>query len=168
MKLQEEVIKKIFGCYANKWHLATMLLPFLNKKIDESIIITVLGETIEYEIKELLNKIQINKELKDKIVNIGWTSKDEIDLNSIKQNNKEINIIITGTKNEIENKNEYIKLLIGTKIGKKPKINIINLYKIEEIRNINEILCKHNYIINTSGIHDIKEIYPQYNEKISS
>lgn len=159
MNLQNQRFKKICGCYASNSHLAAMILPYVDNKVQRGEkVATILEEGIEEEMEELINKVNITTETKEKILNIGWTSKKEIKLEDMNINNEEINIIITGNEKEIERKNQTIK----GKLNKKTKINLINLYKIEEIKSINEILEKHDLIINTSGIHEIQDIYPNY------
>lgn len=162
MNLQNQNLKKICGCYASNNHLAAMILPYVDSKVERGEkITTILEEGIEDEMEELINKVNINTETKEKILKIGWTSKSEIKLENKKINDEELNIIITGNKEEIERKNQIIKSIEN----KKAKINLINLYNIEEVKNMNEILEKHDYIINTSGIHEIEEIYPNYNKR---
>ena len=46
-------------------------------------------------------------------------------------------------------------------------INIINCYEVSEFNNnINIILDKHDYIINTSGINPVGEIFKSREKKI--
>lgn len=164
MKLQDEDVSLICGLYANKWHLATMLIPLISKKIEKGeIITTILEETIEDEIKQLLQKINITKEEKTKIQNIGWIKSEKINEEQINVKDKKLNVIITGNKENIDKNNKSLLKLLNKNIIKNKYVNIINLYEIEQINDINEILKKYDYIINTSGIHQKEEIYP--NEK---
>ena len=165
MKLQDEDVSLICGLYASKWHLATMLIPLISKKIEEGeIITTILEETIEDEIKQLLQKINITKEEKTKIQNIGWVKSEKISEEQINVKDKKINVIITGNKENIDKNNKNLLKLLNKNIINK-YVNIINLYEIEQINDINEILKKYDYIINTSGIHPKEEIYPNESNK---
>ena len=160
MNLQNQIVNKICGCYASNMHLATMLLPYISKKIQNGEeIITILKEGIEEEMKELINKLNIITEIKEKIINIGWTSNEKIQNLKVKDN--EINIIITGNPKEITERNNVLEALKNSKL----KINLINVYKIEDVKNINDILKNYDFIINTAGIHEVQEIYPDYKRK---
>ena len=171
MNLQEQMIKKTCGCYANNWHLTTMLLPYVTKKIEkEESIITVLKEGIEDKIKKLIDNLKITPEMKEKIKKIDWTPKEKIFIEELKSTieenkSKEITILITGTKEEMERQNKEIEQIYYKNENKEIILHIINLYKMSEINDIYEILNGYEFVINTSGIHKIQEIYPNYNKE---
>ena len=69
MKNQEKNIKKICSFYVNQWHLATMTLPHINQTINKGTkIITLLQKGIENNIYELISKMNLKTEIKDKIL----------------------------------------------------------------------------------------------------
>ena len=117
----------------------------------------------------LLSKLNLKEELKEQISSINWNNKKEIKYEKIKERldqakkDKEIYLLVNGS-------NEYIKnvnLCIDRYLKKNElKINIINCYDIVEFnKNIIGILNKSNKILNTSGEHEIEEIFPEYKKQ---
>ena len=157
-------IKKICNFYVSDWHLVTMLLPYINKKINEQAqIATILENNVEENVKKLVEKLNLKN--KEKILNLNWNNKlstKEI-FNNI--NNKEIVIIINGTRDYITRQN--IKLLRYIQKNKiENKIKIINCNEIGEFNgSIEDILDKHDKILNTSGEKEIDEIFIDYKRK---
>ena len=69
MELVEKTIEKICSFYVSDWHLVTMLLPYINKEINEKAnIITILEKDIEQNIKTLIDKLNLKN--KQKILNV--------------------------------------------------------------------------------------------------
>ena len=58
-------IKKVCSFYVSNCHLATMLLPHINEKINEKVkITTILEESLQVEMKMLLEKLELNNKEK--------------------------------------------------------------------------------------------------------
>lgn len=149
-------IKKVCSFYISDWHLVTMLLPNIDKKINKGIKITTITETNLIEkIQTLLDKLKIKN--KEKILNIGWRTK-EINENEIKEILKETNeIIINGSIEYIERVNKLIEK-IKSENFKEKEITIINCYDITKYENkVKEIIENHDKILNTSGEKDKQE-----------
>ncbi len=170
MKKESKRVEKLCGFYVSKWHLATMLLPYINSKVDKNAkIITILEENIEENIKTLVEKLNL-KNGKD-ILQINWkniSSKKYSDIENIL--NKEITktkeniILINGTKDYIEKNNENVQKYINKSEAK--KIKIINLFEVTEFNhNIMEILDEHDRVLNTSGEREISEVFEGYTKK---
>ena len=151
METKEKSITKICSFYANKWHLTTMILPHILKMLkNEYEIETDLEYNIEENMKELISKLNINQEDKNKILNIKW-SKNE-DNKVIHINNDKKVIIIQGDIKKIEQENKNIEL------STKNEVTIINCYHVTQIEeNISDILSTHDLILNTSGNHKINK-----------
>ena len=125
--------------------------------------------------KEILTRIKISDRKKEEIIKIGWENKDIIKYGEIKKYMERITkgkdiitIIIEGKKDRIEyigkNIDKWIKK--SEKKLKKKEIKIINCYEVTEFnRDLNEILDNHDKILNTSGIHEIEEMYSGYVKK---
>lgn len=164
MDVQDNNLTKLCSFYVSDWHLVTMLLPYINKKINEQAqIATILENNVEENVKKLVEKLNLKN--KEKILNLNWNNKlstKEI-FNNI--NNKEIVIIINGTRDYITRQN--IKLLRYIQKNKiENKIKIINCYEIVEFNgSIEDILDKHDKILNTSGEKEINEIFIDYKRK---
>ena len=100
MVVQNERLEKICCFYVSEFHLEMILVPYINKKIDENITILTeknLKETLEI----LISKMNLKEENKEKILKLEWDGEEKIKENS--------NIIIIGSKKYIQNKNEEIK-----------------------------------------------------------
>ncbi len=163
-------IRKTCGFYVSEYHMATMLLPHIVTKIEKGVKIdTILNKNIKRELKELISKLNINDITKAKILNIRWENVEENDFDYIKdymeniiKNNNDIEIIINGTKKQIDKVNKNIEYWLDMNIEKLEgiNINIINCYEISEFNsNINNILNEHNNIINTSGEYPVEEMF---------
>lgn len=170
-------VKKTCGFYVSEWHLVTMLLPHLVTKIEKGIKIdTLLSDNINKEIKEVISRLNINDITKAKVLNINWTKVPEKSFNYIKSylektinNNQDIEIIVNGTKEQIDCINKNIEYWLDMNIEKiqEININIINCYEVSEFNsNINSILDEHDYIINTSGERPVGEMFENHNKKV--
>lgn len=175
MKDSEIKVNRVCGFYVNDWHLTTMILPYINKSIKENKqILTIMENGIRVQIEELLSRMNLNKNTQDKILNIDWISKpvckysnikDEIEI-KLKSNNK-LNIIINGTKEYIEIVNANIHKASKDLTNK--EITIVNCYEITKESDVKEILSRHEFILNTSGINKIEDVFKDYKnqEKIA-
>ena len=170
-------MKSICGFYVSGVHLITMILPYIRKQIKDKI----KTETFfEYNLKEntntVLKNLIINEEDKEEIININWKSSKlqkyssiEKKLKNIINNEKEINILISGSQKYINEVNRMLNKFLEKNANKVSHkyITIINCYEVTEFDdNIREILDMHEYILNTSGVHKIEEIFEDYKRKI--
>ena len=162
-------LKRMCSFYVNDIHLITMLLPYIEKKINGSgKFYTFFEKDFDKVIQMLLSKLNLKKELKEKINSINWKNSNNISYENIKEvlegeKDDEKYLIINGSKDYINNVNQNIN-----KYLKKCecKINVINCYEIVEFnKNITDILDKSKKILNTSGEHEIGEIFPEYKKK---
>lgn len=174
MENQENNFKKVCSFYVNEWHLTTMILPHINRDINKKIkVATILEKGIKENIKILISKMNLKEETKNKIEKINWTSTKiykyrEIESYLMKNIKNEVNIDII-----VNGKNEYINI-INLNIEKfiekhkheldSKKITIINCYEVTQFSNISEIICKHDMILNTSGIRKIEDVFTGYNK----
>lgn len=172
MNNEKKFLKKMCNFYANEIHLSTMILPFISKKINEEAIIeTFLEKPIIEDVQILVSKLNLKEDTQRKINDINWNitnicNKEKFDyyMNNLINKGNEIYFIING-------KNEYINLankLIEEWTNKNSKIllennknvNIINCYEITQVNwDINDILEKHDNILNTSGVRKIEEVF---------
>ena len=167
---------KVCSIYVSDWHLTAMLLPYIEEAVEkEEHLNTILQKNISYNMKEILSRIQMNDRKKDLIMQIGWKNKSLIKYGEIKKymekitrNKREITVIVEGNKDRIE----YINKNIDKWYKKSEKrlcrkqIKIINCYEISEFnQDLYGILDQHDKILNTSGIHEIEEMYKGYVRK---
>ena len=128
-------INKICSFYVSDWHMITMLLPHINKMINEETrITTILEQNVENKIEILLSKLKLKNERQIKRIN--WKNTTDI-----KEKIKEI----------LESESKNIEIIVaGEKEKGERKIRILNCYNVENV-NIKEILNKHDKILNTAG-----------------
>ena len=130
-------IKTVCSFYASEWHLVTMLLPNIDRKINKGIkITTILEKDLKNNMETLLKKV--NLENSDKILNIGWNKRKLENIKELVENND--CIIISGTVEYIRNAHELIK----ESIDKNKSITVIDCYDINECEpEIKNILDEH-------------------------
>ena len=164
-------VQKECGFYINNMHFATMILPFVNKQLEENTkIITFFENDYTINIELVLSKLKISDEKKKALLNINWSNNKSIKYLSIdKYLNKEINkkrinlILINGNSNYINHIHMQIERFIQNNIRKDEKIKIIDFYEVGKFdENITEILNYHELLFNTAGEHKIEEIFHDY------
>ena len=172
MENSEMTVRKICSFYVNEWHLTTMTLPHISTQIKQKAkIITLLEKGIKDNIEQILSKMNLDEKLKQQILRIKWTSYKQNEyiqiekriLNSIRKQDK-IEIMINGSNEYIDTMNKNIEKIIeqNSKKIKNKQINIINFYEVTQFNNVNNVLQKHDLILNTSGIRNIEEIFSEY------
>lgn len=168
MNNQKNKISKLCSFYVSDWHLITMLLPYINKKINEEVeIATVLEKDIQNNVKTLVEKLSLKNS--EKILEINWKNKSKSIENIIGNIiSKEVLIIVNGSKEFIDNSNEEISnyLELNKEKFENTSIKIVDCYEIVEFNgSIVEILDNHDKILNTSGEKEINEVFEDYNKK---
>lgn len=168
-------IKKVCGFYVSSMHLVTMILPYIKQETNKDIKFeTVLEYNLKEKVDNVLSNLIINDKEKENILNINWNSNKIQKYSNIEKRlrnmleNKQINILISGSRKYIEEVNIIIEKFINKNINKinENKITIINCYEVKEFDdNIREILDSHELIINTAGIHKIEDIFEDYQKK---
>lgn len=170
MKNKNQEIERLCSFYVSKWHLVTMLLPYINGKIEKNAkVITLLENDIEENIKTLVQKLNLKNQ--KQILEINWknintkkfTDIEQILKEQISKNEKNV-ILINGSKQYIEKNNENIEKWIQK--SDKLNIKIINFFEVTEFNhNIMEILDAHDKILNTSGEKEISEVFEGYEKQ---
>ena len=168
MNFQSGYVKKICSFYAGDCHFATMMLPYLTKNIKvKANIEVILDEDIKQYIDKLLEKINIEEKMKQNIEKIKWSSFN-IKLKDIEEYIKEKlkkdtdNIFIIKMKKENPINKKLTEVLMKKEnfiINNKIKLNLIYCYDIENLKSIDNIIREYEYVLNTSGIHEIKEVF---------
>lgn len=171
MEILKNNIEKICSFYVSDWHLVTMLLPYINKQINEKAnIITLLEMDIEENIKTLIQRLNLRNE--EKILSLDWKkcngkkySEVEKKIKNLKNQN-ELNVIfINGSKDYIDITNKNIEKFLKDNQNKYKTINIkvIDCFEVGEFNlNMQEILHAHDKILNTSGEKEICDVFEGY------
>jgi glutaredoxin 2 len=180
MDFQKKNVRNICSFYASDWHLAIMLLPYLRKQMENGEKFeTILKTNIKEHIEELIEKLNLYDETKEKLSSINWNitnieTEEEINeymQNKIKQESN-VSIILNGTTKQVENLNLLINkwVLKNNKILKEKNINItiISCFRALDLKeNLNAVMNKYDYALNTSGVHNIEDISNIYKKVIS-
>lgn len=86
MKDNKNQVIKVCSFYVNNWHLTTMLLPHINKKVEENTkVLTILEQGIKNNIEELLSKMNLDPITQNKILEINFASKPICKYSEIKK-----------------------------------------------------------------------------------
>ncbi len=162
MELKKTQITKLCSFYVSDWHLVTMLLPYINKKVNEEAkIATILEKDLNNNIVTLVEKLNLKN--KEEILSLNWEKNENIKQSLNKLNEKqEFIILVNGCKQFIEQQNKKIERYFETHLIKN-KTKIINWYEITKYNgSISVILDEHDKILNTSGEREVEEIFPEY------
>ena len=140
----ENKVEKLCCFYVSDFHLEMILLPYINKKIDEKIVIKT-EKDLKDTVESLVSKMNLDIEKKEKILSLGWNG----------QNNKEIedksNIIIIGNQKYINNINSEIKE------RNIKDITIIDCYNFEDTKDeMDNIISNYRMNLNTTGLETMK------------
>ena len=170
MEILKNNIEKLCSFYVSDWHLVTMLLPYINKQINEKAnIITILENDIEENIKTLTKKLNLKNE--KEILGLNWKKSNGIKYSVLQEKMKKIEkeilnvVFINGSKNYIDISNKNIEKFLKDNKNKykEIKIKIINCYEVGEFNiNMQEILSMHDKILNTSGEKEICDVFEGY------
>lgn len=166
--------EKLCSFYVSEWHLVTMILPYMNKELNEKAnITTILEKDVEENIKILISKLNLKNE--KEMLNINWKASQgrkysEVNRNLSKTIKKESDcniIFISGSKEYIDfvncNVDKWIKQHVDN-LGQ-GNLKIINCYEVTEFNSsIHEILNSHDKVLNTSGEKNIYEVFDGYKE----
>ena len=89
MEILKNNIEKLCSFYVSDWHLVTMLLPYINKQINEKAnVITLLENDIDENIKTLIKKLNLKNE--QKILDINWKRTNGMKYSELKNKMKEL------------------------------------------------------------------------------
>lgn len=150
-------IKRICSFYVSEWHLISMLLPYINKEMEENKeVLNISENNLDDLVKVFVSRLNLAQENESRILNIDWNNRKAKNIR-----NNQI-IIISGTKDYIDK----VNLAINKKVkSTEKKITIINCYEVMQFNNnINEILGNHEKVLNTSGEKEIFEVFEGYQE----
>lgn len=160
----ENDIKKLCCLYVSDWHLSVMLLPYINKQINEDVeITTIFKNDLEKNMKLLVEKLNLKNS--EKILNLDFGKKERIDYIEIDNilnkiiNKKEIIIIVNGGKDEIEQINVYIYQYLKEYNIQNKNIKIINCYEVIDMKTgMEDIISKYETVLNTTGEKAVSEL----------
>lgn len=148
--------KKLCCFYVNDIHLITMLLPYINKRINENTeVVTILEADISESAKKVMDSIQGKKS--NKLLNMDWKNKN---LSYLYESDiKDKLILINGEENFIKEANKIIN-------DRDENCTVLNCYEIMQgSARLQEILDAHDKIVNTAGEKNPEDVFTGYTQK---
>lgn len=143
MDIENKENKKMYVFYVSEFHLEMILLPFVNKKIEEKEKIIINTEyDLEDTMKVLLNRMNLKEENKEKILGLNWNKKEKQEMYN------KSNIITIGRQEYIDKINYEIKQ------ENLNDIRMLDCYKFDDIKEeISDIANKYDGSFNTSSLN---------------
>lgn len=137
--------------YASDFHLEMILVPYIKERLEKTKFVILTENNLQDTIKILLDRININKNDKEKILDLKWYANDNEKFDKIKElneKNSKICIIINGNYNYIKEKNKKLNELM------KNNLEIIDCLNINDSEtNIEEMQYKYKEFINTGTLN---------------
>lgn len=154
----EKTKEKTCVFFASDYHFEMITLPFIEENLRNNKKIIVLTENdLEDTIKNLISKVNLKEEKKEKIFKIDWKNNDLKKFKEIKkevENKENLIIFIKGKENYIKNVNENIEKWTN----KTDTVKIIDCYDIEEIReHFADIVNHYENVLSTTGERKIQK-----------
>ena len=154
----KETKEKTCVFFASDYHFEMITLPFIEENLRNNKKIIVLTENdLEDTIKNLISKVNLKKEKKEKIFKIDWKNNDLKKFKEIKkevENKEDLIIFIKGKENYIKNVNENIEKWTN-KIN---TVKIIDCYDVEEIReHFADVVNNYENVLSTTGERKIEK-----------
>ena len=143
MDIEKKENKKMYVFYVSEFHLEMILLPFVNKKIEEKEKIIINTEyDLEDTMKVLLNRMNLKEENNEKILGLYWNKKEKQEMYN------KSNIITIGRQEYIDKINSEIKQ------ENLNNIRMLDCYKFDDIKEeISDIANKYDGNFNTSSLN---------------
>lgn len=154
----EKTKEKTCVFFASDYHFEMITLPFIEKNLRNNKKIIVLTENdLEDTIKNLISKVNLKEEKKEKIFKIDWKNNDLKKFKEIKkevENKEDLIIFIKGKENYIKNVNENIEKWTN----KIDTVKIIDCYDVEEIReHFADVVNHYENVLSTTGERKIEK-----------
>ena len=154
----EKTKEKTCVFFASDYHFEMITLPFIEENLRNNKKIIVLTENdLEDTIKNLISKVNLKEEKKEKIFKIDWKNNDLKKFKEIKkevENKENLIIFIKGKENYIKNVNENIEKWTN----KIDTVKIIDCYDVEEIReHFADVVNNYENVLSTTGERKIEK-----------
>ena len=154
----KETKEKTCVFFASDYHFEMITLPFIEENLRNNKKIIVLTENdLEDTIKNLISKVNLKEEKKEKIFKIDWKNNDLKKFKEIKkevENKEDLIIFIKGKENYIKNVNENIEKWTN----KIDTVKIIDCYDVEEIReHFADVVNNYENVLSTTGERKIQK-----------
>lgn len=152
MVTKEKKIEKICSFYASEYHLEMIMIPYINKKIDEQVNVEIITEKeLSETAKEVIARINIPEKRKKEILKIDWNN-NKIEKARKNEKKREKVIFVIGKQNYIKKINKELNKILEKNI----KLKVVNCYSLEDIQNnMTEIVGNYTKVLNTTEEKEI-------------
>ena len=152
MITKEDKIEKICSFYASEYHLEMIMIPYINKKIDEQVNVEIITEKeLSETAKEVIARINIPEKRKKEILKIDWNN-NKIEKARKNEKKREKVIFVIGKQNYIKKINKELNKILEKNI----KLKVVNCYSLEDIQNnMTEIVGNYTKVLNTTEEKEI-------------
>ena len=149
--MEENKSKKSYMFYVSDYHFEMIGLLNINKELKQNKKVIILTQNnLEQTVEEVLSKINIKEEEKQKIEEINWNKGDNSKYKEIKTalaNELPISIYIKGDEKYIQKQNREIEKILNMK----KDISITDCYNFYEIaEKSGEIIRKYDHALVTN------------------
>ena len=140
--------KNACAFYASDYHMEMIMLTYINENFKNKKNVYVFTQNnLEETIKHLVKNVNINKDIKEKVLNINWKNEDESKYKTLIEDKSESIIFVKGNENYIEKINKNLNQIKNYK-----NIEIIDCYSLEEVGiKTEEIRQNYKNVLMTNG-----------------
>ena len=134
--------------YASDYHMEMIMLPYINESLNKNKKIYVFTQNnLEDTINHFIKNVNINENIKEKVLNINWKNEDEYKYKILIKDENESIIFVKGNEDYIQKVNKNLNQIRNYR-----NIEIIDCYSLEEVGSKTEEI-KHNYknVLMTDG-----------------
>lgn len=134
--------------YASDYHLEMIMLPYINENFKNNKTVYVFTQNnLTNTVNTLMEKVNLEKETKQKIMKINWAKDDETKYKKLIEDNNESLIFVKGDEQYIKKVNNNLKQLKDYK-----GIEVIDCYNLNDINGeVRNISTKYGRVLKTLG-----------------
>ena len=143
-----ELQENLCTFYTSDYHLEMIMLPYINKNLKNNKDVYVFTQdNLDESINHLVKNVNIEDNIKKKILNINWKNENEDKYNSLIENNNESIIFVKGNEDYIKKVNKNLNQIKNYR-----NIEIIDCYSLDEVGDkVNIITKNYENILMTEG-----------------
>lgn len=140
--------KNACAFYASDYHMEMIMLPYINENLKNNKNVYVFTQNnLEETINHLVKNVNIDKDIKDKVLDINWKNEDESKYKTLVEDKSKSIIFVKGNEKYIEKVNKNLNQIKSYK-----NIEIIDCYSLEEVGSkTEEIRQNYKNVLMTNG-----------------
>ena len=147
--------EKLCLFYASDYHFEMISLPFISKELkDDKNVVVMTENSLNETVDELLSKINLNNNDRDKLKGINWSAGDFSKLDEVKcanEKGKKSVVFVKGKENYISDVNKSMEGLVSS-----GNVKVIDCYDINEVhKDVGNIVKNYGQVLFTSGIEKL-------------